>query len=101
MSAPDTDRNDAAGSRWNATSGRVCPADEASRRPEVAGHPVADRPTESLLHPSSSAGAKPRRNSQLLWWALAAFAVQLAVWSIWFVIAARHPVAEVPVVNSR
>lgn len=38
----------------------------------------------------------PRRGSRLWWWVLAAFALQLAAWTAWFVIASHHRVAEVP-----
>lgn len=34
-------------------------------------------------------------------WVVVAFAVQLAAWTAWFVVAARHPVAEVPLVQPR
>jgi hypothetical protein len=37
-----------------------------------------------------------RRGNRLLWWVTAAFAVQLAAWAAWFALAARHPVADVP-----
>ncbi|HVS51547.1 MAG TPA: hypothetical protein VHD62_04260 [Opitutaceae bacterium] len=50
--------------------------------------------------PTATSAAAPQR-SRLLWWALAAFAIQLAVWTAWFVLAAHHPVAEVPLASSR
>ncbi len=43
---------------------------------------------------------KPRR-SRLWLWVLAAFAVQLTAWTAWFVVAAHHPVAEVPLAPAR
>jgi hypothetical protein len=30
-----------------------------------------------------------------------AFGVQCAAWTAWFIVAARHPVAEVPIVQVR
>jgi hypothetical protein len=36
------------------------------------------------------------RPSRLWWWFVAAGAVFLGVWTGWFILAARHPVAEVP-----
>jgi heme/copper-type cytochrome/quinol oxidase subunit 3 len=38
----------------------------------------------------------PGRPSRLWWWFVVANAVFFAVWIGWFVLAARHPVAEVP-----
>jgi hypothetical protein len=38
----------------------------------------------------------PRPGSRLWLWFVAAFVVQAAVWTAWITIAARHPVAEVP-----
>jgi hypothetical protein len=34
-------------------------------------------------------------------WVIVAFAVQLSAWTAWFIIAARHPVAEVPLAVAR
>ncbi len=45
----------------------------------------------------STAGAY--RPSRVWWWVIVAFVVQLAAWTAWFVIAARSPVAEVPLVT--
>jgi len=37
-----------------------------------------------------------------LWlWVLALIALQLAAWTTWFIIAARHPVVEVPLTVTR
>lgn len=41
------------------------------------------------------------RKSKLWLFFVAAFALQLVAWTAWFVIAARHPVKEVPLVNPR
>jgi hypothetical protein len=32
---------------------------------------------------------------------VAAFALQLAAWTAWFVVASKHPVQEVPLAQSR
>jgi hypothetical protein len=49
--------------------------------------PVAD---QSSGHPKSR-----------LWlWFVAAFALQLAAWTAWFIIASHHKVEEVPVVTT-
>ncbi len=34
-------------------------------------------------------------------WVLAVFALQIAAWTAWMMLAARHPVAEVPLTTSR
>jgi hypothetical protein len=34
-------------------------------------------------------------------WVVAAFALQIAVWATWFVLAAQHPVEAVPLVRVR
>ncbi len=39
------------------------------------------------------------RGARLWWWVMLAFALQIAAWTAWFVIARRHPVQEVPVVS--
>ncbi|MFY9923524.1 MAG: hypothetical protein ABSF76_00985 [Opitutaceae bacterium] len=43
-------------------------------------------------------GARPDRpaKSRLWWWIVAACIVHVAAWTAWFVIAAHHPVEEVP-----
>lgn len=41
------------------------------------------------------------KKSKLWLFVVAAFALQLAAWTAWFVIAARHPVQEVPLANGR
>lgn len=41
------------------------------------------------------------RPSRLWLWVLAAFALQLAAWTAWFIIAAHHQVEEVPLAHSR
>lgn len=40
---------------------------------------------------------KPARQaSRLWWWVVAAFAVQIAAWTAWLIVASHHPVEEVP-----
>ncbi len=39
---------------------------------------------------------KKASGGKLLFWAGVAFALQIALWTALFVLAARHPVAEVP-----
>lgn len=46
-----------------------------------------------LLPAAAAVSPKPSR----LWlWFIAAFAIQLAAWTIWFVVASHHKVQEVP-----
>ncbi|HWA88087.1 MAG TPA: hypothetical protein VG710_17795 [Opitutus sp.] len=48
--------------------------------------------------PTQQQAATPAATSpSRLWlWVAAAFVLQLAVWAAWFIIAAHHPVQEVP-----
>lgn len=49
--------------------------------------------SDARTQPSRASAPKPSR----LWlWVVAAFALQVAAWTAWFVIAARHKVQEVP-----
>jgi hypothetical protein len=41
-----------------------------------------------------------RPKSRLWLWFVAAFALQLAAWTAWFIIASHHKVQEVPVVTT-
>jgi len=44
----------------------------------------------------------PARKSSKLWlWFVAAFLVQAAAWTAWFVIASQHKVQEVPLATAR
>lgn len=36
------------------------------------------------------------KSSRLWWWFVVAFLIQAAAWIAWFIIAAQHRVAEVP-----
>jgi len=48
-----------------------------------------------------AAEPKPPAGRSYLWLIfVAVIALQLAAWTVWFIIAARHPVAEVPVVTA-
>lgn len=40
------------------------------------------------------------KKSRVGWWVAAAIALHLLAWTAWFTIAARHPVAEVPLATS-
>lgn len=43
----------------------------------------------------------PAKKKSYLWlWFLAAFVLQLGAWTAWFTIAAKHKVAEVPLVGA-
>jgi hypothetical protein len=44
-------------------------------------------------------GSKSSR--RLWWWVAAAFALQFSAWAAWLVLAAHHPVANVPLVGIR
>lgn len=41
------------------------------------------------------------RKSRLWLWFVAAFVVQVAAWTAWFMIAAQHKVQEVPLATAR
>ena len=47
-----------------------------------------------------AADLPPPRRSRLWLVFVAAFALQLAAWTAWFLVAARHPVAEVPLATA-
>ena len=53
------------------------------------------KPTPPATEPEPPAG-----RSRLWLIIVAVIALQLAAWTAWFIIAARHPVAEVPVVTA-
>ena len=50
--------------------------------------------------PKNTTSPRPKI-SPLIWWVVAVFAVQIAVWTAWITFAAKHKVAEVPLVNTR
>jgi hypothetical protein len=43
---------------------------------------------------------KPTKGSRLWLWIVAAFAIQGAAWTAWFVVASHHHVAEVPLATN-
>jgi len=66
------------------------------------------------MNPENNAGAQsccalsskaqpdgaPSKPSRLWLWVVAAFALQAAAWTAWFIIASHHQVAEVPLATS-
>ncbi len=50
---------------------------------------------------SAASQSSRRWRPGLLCWALALFALHVAAWTAWFIIAAHHPVAEVPLTTGR
>lgn len=42
-----------------------------------------------------------RRRLRPWFWVFAVFALQIAAWTAWMTLAARHPVSEVPLTTSR
>lgn len=55
----------------------------------------------SSINNASLPAHLPRRKSRILLWVALAFVVQIAAWTAWFVIAANHKVAEVPLTTAR
>jgi len=53
------------------------------------------------MNASSAANKVPERRSRLWLWFVAAFVLQLGAWTAWFVVAAKHKVAEVPLATAR
>lgn len=49
----------------------------------------------------TSAAMETKKPSKLWLWFVAAFLLQIAAWSAWFVIASHHPVQEVPLATAR
>jgi hypothetical protein len=62
--------------------------------------PAEAGPAKSVSANANADGAATRSRSRLWLWFLAAFLVQAAVWTVWFVIAAHHRVEEVPLAYS-
>jgi hypothetical protein len=63
-------------------------------------------PAPSTLTPASPDASRrddpavgPAKAGRLWLWFVAAFVVQVAVWAAWLTIAAKNPVAEVPLVQ--
>lgn len=66
----------------------------------TAAAPVAPS-VHSAPNPAPDAPAASRTRPSRLWlWFVVAFLVQVAAWTAWFVIASRHKVEEVPLVES-
>ncbi len=64
------------------------------------------RPAPSTLAPcppetsrQDEPSATPAKTSRLWLWFVAAFVVQILVWAAWLTIAAKNPVATVPLVE--
>ncbi len=51
--------------------------------------------------PNAPLDSPPAKPSRLWLFFVAAFALQLAAWVAWFVIAGKHPVQEVPLATAR
>ena len=49
----------------------------------------------SPRHPQNAPDIAPAQSRLWLWFVFA-FALQIAVWTAWFILAAHHPVEEVP-----
>ncbi len=62
--------------------------------PAGSGRAVGPTPRASESDPGGQ-----RRPSRLWLWFVAAFVVQILVWAAWLTIAARNPVATVPLVQ--
>lgn len=60
---------------------------------------ATDRVTPRAPDPSPDIepAVAPRQASRVWVWVIVVFAVQVAVWTAWFIFAAHHPVEEIPV----
>ncbi len=74
-----------------------------SNRPETGSSGASPRVAEPLSAPSEreavplpEVGAHRSKPSRLWLWFVAAFLIQGAAWTAWFVLAAKHRVQEVP-----
>ncbi|HEX2855368.1 MAG TPA: hypothetical protein VHO24_19180 [Opitutaceae bacterium] len=52
------------------------------------------------MNPRAPETMKKKKPSKLWLWFVAAFLLQVAAWSVWFVIAAHHQVQEVPLATA-
>jgi hypothetical protein len=60
-------------------------------------NPAGNNPASSESGEAAASGTRPSR----LWlWFIAAFCVQVAAWSAWFIIASQHRVQEVPLATN-
>jgi len=53
------------------------------------------------MNAPDESSARPARSSRLWLWFVAAFLLQAAAWTTWFVVAGRHAVQEVPLASAR
>lgn len=53
------------------------------------------------MSPEPTSRVENKKPSRLWLWFVAAFFLQIAAWTAWFVIASHHKVQEVPLVKSR
>ncbi len=54
-----------------------------------------------MTKPKKMPRMSTEKKSKLWLFFVAAFALQLAAWTTWFIIASRHPVQEVPLATAR
>ena len=48
-------------------------------------------------NPPAATTENPPPPRRWWWWVVAVFALQIAIWTAWFIVAAHHPVQEIPV----
>jgi hypothetical protein len=91
------DNPDASG--WMATSGRRLEHSAESNAPGRLRQAFG-APTDFCLvvaRRAKTGGRVPPRTASRLWpWVLAAFALQAAAWTTWFIVASKHRVQDVP-----
>ena len=72
----------------------------SSSRPEISGRPPGDRANAAQTPARSESGPHHKTKSRLWLWFVAAFLIQGAAWTAWFIIASQHKVAEVPLAHT-
>lgn len=73
-----------------------------SAQPENCGSELARDRNRAASRASSLPQEFPQSKPSRLWlWFVAAFLIQAAAWTTWFVIAAHHPVQEIPLAGAR
>lgn len=73
------------------------PRDRSNRWSPASRSEPSDSPAPNLaVNPAS----QPRRGSRVWLWIIAAFALQLAAWTAWFIIASHNRVEEVPLAGA-
>jgi hypothetical protein len=70
--------------------------DEHSRGMGVLAHGVGEKARTIFTARDGRATAGTARPSRLWLWFVAAFLLQAAAWTAWFIVASQHRVAEVP-----